>query len=90
MVHQGFIDTGKNMDALKILVDEITNDIRTIFNSNENIVESISQLSAMSEEVTVSSQSGVEISEVIIEKIDEFSKQMDNILDELDQLQQGI
>ena len=89
-VHQGFINTGKNMEELKALVDEITKDIRTIFSSNENIVESISQLSAMSEEVTVSSQSGVEISEVIIAKISEFSEQMENILSELDQLQKYV
>jgi len=89
-VHQDFIDTGENMDVLKKLVEQINQDIRTIFSANEKIVDSISQLSAMSEEVTVSSQSGVGISDVIIEKITDFDSNLGVIFEKLNKLQQAL
>lgn len=89
-VHRGFMDTGENMEVLKELVYQITGNIKTIFDSNEKIVDSITQLSAMTEEVTVSSQSSVEISETIIKKISEFNIGMESIFNELNDLQQVV
>lgn len=89
-VHCGFINTGKNMDVLKDLVDEISGEIRKIFSSNEKIVDSITQLSAMTEEVTVSSQTGVEMGKGIIEQIAEFKTDVEDIFAELNRLEQAI
>lgn len=89
-VNQEFIHTGSCMEKLKLLTEEINQDIARIFKSNEAIVGSITQLSAVSEEIVGSSQTGVEISDVIIEKNNLFNQRMEKILNQLKHLNEKV
>jgi len=78
-MNSNFIQTGNDVSNLKKLLDAIRSDINTLYSSNQVIVDSISQLSGTTEEVTAVSQEGYNISETIIEKMDEFNHMMTDI-----------
>lgn len=78
-MNNNFIQTGNDVSNLMTLLDEIRNDIATLYSSNQVIVDSISQLSGTTEEVTAVSQEGYSISETIIDKMNEFNYMMTDI-----------
>ncbi len=83
-VNESFTNNGIYMKQLKGLVDNISEDIKKIFESNSIIVEGISQLSSTTEEVTASSQEGVSMSRNIMDKITYFNKLINNVYDKIE------
>lgn len=77
-MNQNFVKTGTDISNLITLLDEIRNDISTLYTSNQVIVDAISQLSGTTEEVSAVSQEGLEISNIIMDKMKEFNQLIDN------------
>lgn len=73
-MNQNFAQTGGDITNLISLLDEIQRDISTLYSSNQVIVDAISQLSGTTEEVSAVSQEGLDISNLIMDKMDEFTK----------------
>lgn len=80
-MNRNFIQTEEDVSDLINLLDEIRNDINTVYSSNQVIVDAINQLSGTAEEVTAVSQEGYSISETIIDKMEEFTQGIQNIND---------
>ena len=86
LVNDRFIESGKDIKRLQTLTEEILKDIHSVGSANEIIVDSISQLSAATEEVSSASQEGYEASENITMKIDEFMKRIEIMYLEMEKL----
>lgn len=89
-VNKSFSSSGEYMNNLKTLVDGIVVDVNTINESNKTIVNSINQLSATTEEISSCSQESSSSTETIMEKIDGFTKEIQVVYDELDELVKNI
>ena len=89
-VNEGYTKTGDYITKLKMLVDGIVNDTSTISKSNVIIVDSINQLSASTEEITSCSQTSSSTSEMIMSRLNIFTKDIQEICDELNELVEGI
>lgn len=72
-MNQNFVQTGTDIKNLITLLDEIQSDISTLYSSNQVIVDAISQLSGTTQEVSAVSQEGLDISNTILEKMEEFN-----------------
>lgn len=86
LVNDTFIKSGKDIEDLKALAHKILNDIHSVGSANEKIVDSISQLSAATQEVSSASQEGYEASEHITMKLDNFIKQIEIMYRKLERL----
>lgn len=84
LVNDRFIESGKDIKRLQTLTEEILKDIHSVGSANEIIVDSISQLSAATEEVSSASQEGYEASENITMKIDDFMKRIEIMYHEME------
>lgn len=89
-VNKSFSSSGDYMNDLKTLVDGIVEDINTINDSNKTIVNSINQLSATTEEISSCSQESSTSTETIMDKIDGFTKEIQGVYQELDELVKNI
>ena len=89
-VNKSFSSSGDYMNDLKTLVDGIVVDINTINDSNKTIVNSINQLSATTEEISSCSQESSTSTETIMDKIDGFTKEIQGVYQELDELVKNI
>lgn len=89
-VNKSFSSSGDYMKDLKNLVDGIVVDVNTINDSNTTIVNSINQLSATTEEISSCSQESSTSSKTIMEKIDGFTKQIQVVYEELDELVKSV
>lgn len=89
-VNKSFSSSGDYMKDLKTFVDGIVVDVNTINDSNKTIVNSINQLSASTEEISSCSQESSTSSETIMDKIDGFTKEIQVVHDELDDLVKNI
>lgn len=89
-VNKSFSSSGDFMNDLKTLVDGIVKDINTINDSNKTIVNSINQLSATTEEISSCSQESSTSTETIMDKIDGFTKEIQGVYTELDELVKNI
>ena len=89
-VNKSFSSSGDYMNDLKSLVDGIVADINTINDSNKTIVNSINQLSATTEEISSCSQESSTSTETIMDKIDGFTKEIQGVYQELDELVKNI
>ena len=89
-VSSRFSSSGEYMNGLKSLMDGIVEDVNTINDSNKTIVNSINQLSASTEEISSCSQESSTSTETIMEKIDGFTKEIQVVYDELDELVRNI
>lgn len=89
-VNKSFSSSGEYMNDLKALVDGIVVDVNTINESNKTIVNSVNQLSATTQEISSCSQESSSSSETIKEKIDGFTKEIQVVHDELDELVNSI
>lgn len=85
-VNKSFSSSGDFMNDLKNLVDGIVVDVNTINSSNKTIVNSINQLSATTEEISSCSQESSTSTETIMGKIDGFTKEIQGVYAELDEL----
>ena len=86
LVNDRFIESGEDIEKLKLLTDKILNDIHSVGSANEKIVDSISQLSAATEEVSSASQEGYLASENITMKIDSFTKEIEIMYRDMEKL----
>ena len=77
LVNDRFLESGKDIKRLQRLTKEILHDINNVGSANEKIVDSISQLSAATEEVSSASQEGYMASQNITMKMDEFTNQIE-------------
>ena len=89
-VNEGYTKTGTYMTKLKTLVDGIVNDISTISKSNIVIVDSINQLSASTEEITSCSQTSSSTSQMIMDRMTAFTKEIQQVCDELNELVESV
>lgn len=89
-VNKNFTDTGVSMSFFKSLVDDITRDIKQIYESNEAIVESVTQLSDVSDGVTSSAHTGLEGNDSIINRMDWLNMNMKEIFTEITNLKELI
>lgn len=69
-----YVQTGTDISNLIHLLDEIRSDISTLYSSNQIIVDAISQLSGTTEEVSAVSQEGLDISNTILDKMEQFNQ----------------
>lgn len=76
-----FGEIGSQMGLLNDNVHQIYAKIEEILNSNNEIVDSISQISAVSQEVSVSTQQAVEIGEDTSRKAKDVQKLMEELVD---------
>lgn len=77
-------------EKLKLLseaVSTINNQISALKNSNNEIVDSVSTLSATSEEITASTSEAYSISNKNVEMVQDFANSMDDILRQINELQ---
>lgn len=86
LVNDRFIESGEDIEKLKLLTDKILNDIHSVGSANEKIVDSIIQLSAATEEVSSASQEGYLASENITMKIDSSTKEIEKMYREMEKL----
>lgn len=86
LVNDRFIESGEDIEKLKLLTDKILNDIHSVGSANEKIVDSISQLSAATEEVSSASQEGYLASENITMKIDSFTREIETMYRDMEKL----
>lgn len=77
LVNDRFVESGKDIRKLQVLTEENLQDIHSVGSANGTIVDSISQLSAATQEVSSASQEGYAASENITMKLDEFTKQIE-------------
>lgn len=89
-VNNSFSSSGDYMKELKKMVDGIVADVNTISSSNKTIVSSINQLSATTEEISSCSNESSESTEKMMEKIDGFTKEIQGVCGELDELVKDI
>lgn len=89
-VNKSFSTSGEFMNSLKELVDGIVEDVETINESNVTIVNSVNQLSATTEEISSCSQESSSSTEMIKEKIGDFTKEIKRVYDELDDLVKNL
>lgn len=89
-VNNSFSSSGDFMKDLKTRVDGIVNDVNVINDSNKTIVNSINQLSATTEEISSCSQESSTSTELIMEKIEGFTKEIQVVCTELDDLVKSI
>lgn len=89
-VNKSFSSSGDFMNDLKTLVDGIVVDVNTINDSNKTIVNSINQLSATTEEISSCSQESSTSTETIMDKIDGFTKEIQGVYNELDELVKSV
>lgn len=89
-VNKSFSSSGDFMNDLKTLIDGIVKDVNTINDSNKTIVNSINQLSATTEEISSCSQESSTSTENIMDKIDGFTKEIQGVVSELDELVKNI
>lgn len=89
-VNKSFSTSGEFMNSLKELVDGIVEDVETINESNVTIVNSVNQLSATTEEISSCSQESSSSTEMIMEKIGDFTKEIKRVYDELDDLVKNL
>ncbi len=80
-VNASFMETCKNIDELKDYTGSISDNVDTVINANNHIVDSISQLSASAEEVSSSSEEGMAMSNVILEKVQAFATAVEEMSD---------
>ena len=88
--NNSFSSTSECMKNLKHLVDGIVLDIDKINNSNVTIVDSISQISASTEEISSCSQDSAHSSESIMQEMNEFTKRINDISNQLNKLVSSI
>ncbi|SES86801.1 methyl-accepting chemotaxis protein [[Clostridium] polysaccharolyticum] len=89
-VNKSFSTSGDFMNELKLLIDGIVKDINTISESNKTIVNSINQLSATTEEISSCSQESSTSSARISDRIEVFTKEIQKVSQDLNQLVQNI
>lgn len=89
-VNKNFEKTGNFMLNLIELVDTIVSDINSIGTSNKTIVDSISQLSASTEEISSCSNENLDATESIKNTIDTFAKDIQEVCEELNTLSQSV
>lgn len=78
-MNQNFLQTGKDISNLINLLDEIQGDISTVYTSNRVIVDGISQLSGTTEEVSAVFQEGLDVSNIIIDKMHDLNLLLESI-----------
>ena len=88
--NNSFTSTSECMKNLKHLVDGIVLDIDKINHSNVTIVDSISQISASTEEISSCSQDSAHTSESIMEEMNEFTKRINGVSNQLNELVSSI
>ena len=88
--NNSFSSTSECMKNLKHLVDGIVMDVERINNSNVTIVDSISQISASTEEISSCSQDSAHSSENIMEEMNQFTKHVNDISQQLNELVNSI
>ncbi len=85
-VNQSFTKGGEQVEVLKNLMDGILKDINRVNEANKDIVSSIHQLSAATEEVSSSSQESLAGAESTGMSIMRFSTQINEIYEKLNDL----
>lgn len=85
-VNRYFSDTGEAMNHLDTLLEDLRSDVTLLAESNESIVEGINQLSETTEEVTEASKEAMSISDVIIQNMGDFSKQINQVGSMIDEM----
>lgn len=72
-VNVTFMETCKSIDELKDYTGSISDNVDTVVDANNRIIDSISQLSASAEEISSSSEEGMAVSNIILEKMQDFA-----------------
>ena len=75
-------------EALSDRADNLNEEIKRLLNSNNRIVESITQLSAVSEEVTASTQEASDMSENDLRELEEVANRILEVQETVDQLKE--
>lgn len=88
-VNTSFIQSGQGMLALQADVEKITHDIKSVLDANKEIVESISLLSASSEEVSAGTHTCEETINFAFESLEKFSQKVNGTFEELKTLEEA-
>lgn len=88
IVGEKFVGIGAEMDQLFTSISNVNHNIQSIVSSTGEISQSISQLSATTEEVAASSQSGIEYGTCSKQAVHEVTEILENIYEVAKQLEQ--
>jgi methyl-accepting chemotaxis protein len=89
-VNDSFVNTREEIDKLRNYVNDIFSDIQNVIKANNDIVDSISELSASSEEVASTTNASLETSTVILDKVTTFSKSIQDMFVLVEQLREVV
>ena len=86
-VNSSFIEMKAGMEELHTGVDSMSQEIKEVFKANKAIVDSISLLSASSEEVSAGAQTSKETLDNVCDSLDEFSQMIEGTFEQLQDLE---
>ncbi|MDF2821210.1 MAG: hypothetical protein K0R15_1651 [Clostridiales bacterium] len=89
-VNDSFVNTREEIDKLRNYVNDIFSDIQNVIKANNDIVDSISELSASSEEVASTTNASLETSTAILDKVTTFSKSIQDMFILVEQLREVV
>ena len=89
-VNSSFIEMEAGMEELHIGVDSMSQEIEEVFQANKAIVDSISLLSASSEEVSAGAQTSKETLDNVCDSLEEFSQMIEGTFEQLRDLEKTV
>ncbi len=87
-VNDSFVNIEYGMNRLREDVINMSREVESVLNANTEIVDSISQLSAASEEVSAGTETCMETIDMAFENLEEFSKKVDGTFEQLKVLEE--
>ena len=88
LVNESFRDIQRGMDALQKSIQIMSKNVKTVLDANGEIVDSISLLSAASEETSVGMQVCKNTTDTAAENLGEFSKKVNRAFTQLERLKE--
>ncbi len=89
-VNASFDEVETGMQELHAGVDSITYETGEVFQANKTIVDNISRVSSMSEEVTAETQNGKEMLDTVYASLQEFVEMIEGTFGQLQELQKVV
>lgn len=89
-VNASFVEMEAGMEELHTGVDSMGHEIEEVFQANKAIVDSISMLSASSEEVSAGAQTSKETLDNVYDSLQEFSQMIEGTFGQLKELKKAV
>ena len=89
-VNKSFMEMETGMQDLYTGVDSMSQEIEGVFQANKTIVDSVSRLSAVSEEVSAETQTSKETLDSVYNNLQEFSRMIEGTFEQLKELKKSV